>query len=372
MKRSKKKPKRPRGFGAVFQRGRIWWYRCPGEPSKSSKSTTKEIAEGLLQKRLDELRIGEATGLDPGRATYEDLERALLADLRAKQRRSIDNVEKFRLPRLRAFFGGMRARDINYNVLNAYVVRRLEAARPATVLYELKLLKRAFTIALRAELVHRVPAFPTVGVGDNARKGFATPEEIERVVSFLPEHAKAPVQCLYLTGWRTGEVLRLTWARVDFEAGTLSLHASDTKSGKPRTFPFTALPALAELLREQRARTSVLEREQGRIVPWVFHLDGVPLSSIRSGWRTAVKSAGLPGLRPHDLRRSAARNLVRAGVSEGVVMRLCGWSTRSMFDRYNVADQRDLKEGVERLGAFLERRRAGAARLKASGNDAAL
>ncbi len=366
MKRSQKTPaKRPRGFGAVFQRGRIWWYRCPGEPSKSSKSTVKEVAEGLLQKRLDELRLGEATGIDPGRATYEDLERALLADLRAKQRRSIDNVEKFRLPRLRAFFGGMRARDINYNVLNAYVARRVQAARPATVLYELKLLKRAFGIALRAELVHRIPAFPTVGIGDNARKGFATPEQIERVISFLPEHAKAPVRCLYLTGWRTGEVLGLTWARVDFEAGTIALHASDTKSGKPRTFPFTGLPALAELLREERATTSALEKEQGRIIPWVFHLDGEPLGSIRTGWRTAVKDAGLPGLRPHDLRRSAARNLVRAGVSEGVVMKLCGWSTRSMFDRYNVADDRDLKEGVERLSEFLEKRRASAARSRA-------
>ena len=275
MNRPKRKPKkRPRGFGAVFQRGSIWWYRCPGEPSRSSKSTVKEDAENLLQNRLDELRLGRQAGADPTRATYEDLEQALLADLRAKMRRSIGNVEKFRLPRLRVFFGGMRAREINYNVLNAYVARRLEAARPATVLYELKLLKRAFAIALRAELVHRVPAFPTVGIGDNARKGFASPEEIERVISFLPEHAKGPVRCLYLTGWRTGEVLGLTWARVDFEAGTLTLHAADTKSGKPRIFPFRGLPALAHLLREQRERTSALEREHGRIIPWVFHVDG--------------------------------------------------------------------------------------------------
>ena len=309
--------------------------------------------------------LGREAGGDQTRATYEDLEGALLADLRAKMRRSVDNVEKFRLPRLRAFFGGMRARDINYTVLNAYVARRLQAARPATVLYEVKLLKRAFAIALRAELVHRVPAFPTVGVGDNARKGFASPEEIERVISCLPEHAKAPVRCLYLTGWRTSEVLGLTWARVDFEVGTLTLHASDTKSGKPRIFPFGALPALAELLREQRAVTSALERERGRIIPWVFHQDGEPLGSFRNAWRTAVRAAGLPGLRPHDMRRSAARNLVRAGVSEGVVMKLCGWNTRAMFDRYNVADDRDLKEGVERLSEFFERRSAGALRSKA-------
>jgi integrase len=216
----------------------------------------------------------------------------------------------------------------------------------------MKLLKRAFGIALRAEMVRQVPAFPTVGVGDNARKGFASPEEVERIASFLPEHAKAPVRCLYLTGWRTEEVLGLTWARVDLEAEALVLHSSDTKSGEPRSFPFGVLPVLAGLLREQRERTSGLERERGRIIPWVFHLDGERLGSFRSAWRSAAKAAGLPGLRPHDLRRSAARNLVRAGVAEGVVMKLCGWKTRAMFDRYNVTDERDLKEGVGRLSDF--------------------
>jgi integrase len=72
----------------------------------------------------------------------------------------------------------------------------------------------------------------------------------------------------------------------------------------------------------------------------------------------------MPGLRPHDLRRSAARNLARAGVSEGVVMKLCGWKPRSMFDRYNVADEQDLKEGVGRLGEFFEKRSVRAPRSK--------
>ena len=58
---------------------------------------------------------------------------------------------------------------------------------------------------------------------------------------------------------------------------------------------------------------------------------------------------GLPGLRFHDLRRSAARNLRKAGVSEKVIREICGWKTRSVFDRYNIISQSDLQEAAQRM-----------------------
>ena len=129
-------------------------------------------------------------------------------------------------------------------------------------------------------------------------------------------------------------------------AGTLTLDAAHSKSGRARTFPFGQLAPLAELLREQRERTSALERERGRIIPHVFHIDGQPIGSFRTVWRSAVKKAGLPGLRPHDLRRSAAREFVRTVTSESVAMALLGHRTRSMFDRYNITSTQDLAEAI--------------------------
>ncbi|HET7904809.1 MAG TPA: tyrosine-type recombinase/integrase, partial [Candidatus Eisenbacteria bacterium] len=79
-------------------------------------------------------------------------------------------------------------------------------------------------------------------------------------------------------------------------------------------------------------------------------------ASFRGAWRTAVKAAGVPGLRPHDLRRSAARNMRRAGVDKDVIKKLCGWSTDAMFSRYNIVDDRDLADGASRYGTFLEAR----------------
>src|SRR5437667_11162144 len=74
-------------------------------------------------------------------------------------------------------------------------------------------------------------------------------------------------------------------------------------------------------------------REAGRIIPEVFP-DVSPVT-LKRWWHRAVKEACLPWLRPHDLRRSFVRNLVRAGVPETVAMALTGHRTRAMFDRYN-------------------------------------
>jgi len=52
---------------------------------------------------------------------------------------------------------------------------------------------------------------------------------------------------------------------------------------------------------------------------------------------------------PHDYRRSAARNLSRAGVPEGVIMKIRGWKTRTVFDRYRIVAERDLAEGQAKL-----------------------
>lgn len=350
----RRRVKRPRGLGTVYRRGNVWWIRLRhGERAESSGSARRQDAEDLLERRLAEARIGILMS-EMGRASFEDLEQMLLDDMRANRRRSIGNVEKNILPRLRDAFGNIAARDITYDVVNGYIAHRLKAVSPATVRYERAVLRRMFGIAYRAGKVDRVPAFPTVRV-ENTRTGFASPEDIERVIQSLPDHAKGPVRCLYLTGWRTGEVLGLEWRRVDVEAGTLRLDAEHSKSGRPKVFPFAVLPALAALLREQRERTTTLERAGSRVIQWVFHLDGERLFTFRTGWRNAVKKAGLPWLTPHDMRRSAARNLVRAGVPEKVVMDLCGWKTRAMFDRYNITSARDLTEGVERLGAYLSR-----------------
>src|SRR5262249_49118008 len=144
------------------------------------------------------------------------------------------------------------------------------------------------------------------------------------------------VRFAYLTGWRRGEIAGLTWRQVDFVAGVVRLEPGTTKNGEGRSFPFRSFPQLAALFRRQKERTTEFERADGRIVPWVFHRRGKPIADIRGAWVNACAAAGVHGRLFHDLRRTAVRNLERAGVSRSVAMKLTWHLTETVYRRYAI------------------------------------
>ena len=136
---------------------------------------------------------------------------------------------------------------------------------------------------------------------------------------------------------------------MDSEAGRVYLEAGTTKNDEPRVFPLT--DEMGEVLEAQRKYTKRIRKERGQITPWVFHREGKQVKSFRRSWLTACKGAGVPGRIVHDFRRTGVRNLVRAGVPEGVAMKMTGHKTRSVFERYNIVNDADLEEAARRLNA---------------------
>ncbi len=116
--------------------------------------------------------------------------------------------------------------------------------------------------------------------------------------------------------------------------------------------PFDAVPALRTLLEGQRRDTRAVKLSTGQVVPWVFHRGGREIKSIRPGGRTACAKAGVRNRIPHDCRRTALRNLVRAGIPEKVAMAITGHETRSVFDRYNIVAGNDPHDAMQRLAAY--------------------
>src|SRR5262249_15942936 len=127
------------------------------------------------------------------------------------------------------------------------------------------------------------------------------------------------------------------------------LDVGTTKNDDGRVFPFTA--ELRTILEEQRATADMLGRT-GVICQWVFHRNGKRIRRFEKSWKPACRAAGCPGRIPHDLRRTAVRNLVRAGVPERVAMQMTGHKTRSVFERYNIVSSGDLLAAARSMDVF--------------------
>lgn len=355
------------GQGSVYKRGTTWWiaYSHRGTKHRESSGSEKEsAARKLLRKRLGEIDGGKfAAGAK--RTTVAAVLDLVVADYQAQERRSLPRCE-LAVKQVKGALGDGLACELTSSRLKDYVTEcRARGWQPATYWYNLAILKRAFRLAIEDGLLATHPVFPTVTV-NNARQGFFERADFEKVRAALrSETARNVVTFSYLTGWRTrSEILPLTWDRVDFTAGVVRLDVGQSKNGDGRTFPFDVMPELRDVLGRQKLAADAFEFSHGWRPRWVFfHRDddrggaeaGSRVTAFDKQWRAACKAAGLEGKILHDFRRTAVRDLVRAGVSESVAMKLCGHKTRRVFDRYSIVNEQDLREGVAKRAAQVER-----------------
>jgi len=342
-----------RAFGTIYKQPRspfLWVrYRVNGKDYReSTRSTSERVAENLLARRQAELGLGAFIAPNLKRTTFDDVMAIIRDDYIVNGRKSLETLDTL-IKRLKAVFAGVRVVTITADRLTAYVRDRLASgAAHSTVRNEMNALRRGMNLARRAGKVATLPPFPSINPGP-PRTGFLDDGDLPRLLGELSPELRPLVQFLALTGWRVGEASVLTWDRVDFAQGAVTLDVGTTKNGRGRSFPFRALPELQALLEAQREVTDTVQRATGQIVARVFHRNGQPIRSFWDAWKGATERAGLTGLLVHDLRRSAVRRFVRAGIPERVAMSLSGHLSRSIFDRYNIVSDRDQAENVAKL-----------------------
>jgi len=306
---------------------------------------------------LEEIGRGRLIGPDAEQVTFDNLAEMLLHDYELNDRRSIPRA-KTAIRHLRDSFGFHHALDTTTDAAHAHIRKRQEeGAAPSSIDKELKALARMLTLAVQAGKLPNRPYIPSIQV-NNTRTHFVGETEFQAVCENLPPDVRSVAEFLFLTGWRVGEALQLTWPDVEFDAGMIRLRPGTTNNREAPIFPFAGLPELEALLGRQREYTDAVEKATGEVVRHVFHRNGKPIKTLRGAWKAACTKAGLPHFWIHDLRRSGVRRLIRSGVPQAIAMKITGHKTPATFRRYGIVTESDLTEAVQKVAEFRKKERA--------------
>ena len=342
------KPKRARGTGSIYPRGNTLWaqYHRNGKVFReSTHETDPRKAERFLQRRLGEVAAGNFLGPQVERVKVTELADDLQRDYRINGHRSLDSAEaRWRL-HLEPFFGHLRTVQVSSDMIARYIdERKAEGAEAATVNRELAFLKRAFRLGAQATppKVQRLPHFPMLKES-NVRKGFLEDADYNKLAAECANEGlwlRAMLAVYYSFGWRKSEVLGLHVNQVDLASRTIRLEVGETKNSQGRTVRMTdeIFHLISACVHGKKGTDYVFTRS-----------DGKPVRTFRAAWHKACTAAGVPELLLHDLRRTGARNLRRLGVGETTAMKVGGWKTRSVFQRYDIVSESDLADAAQRL-----------------------
>lgn len=220
-----------------------------------------------------------------------------------------------------AHFGHLRPDQVTRETCRAYASRRTDAGiSQGSIHTELGHLRSALVFGTKARMIDRTPDIwrPQKPSG---REVFLTRPEMSRLIDAChAPHIKLAITLLAGTAARNGAVLDLKWDRIDFERGSINLRIEDSRTRKGRAIvPMNAM-----------TRAALMEAHRAALSDHVIEVAGRPVKSIRKGFEAARTRAGLHDITLHDIRRSAARFMVEAGLPIEKVAQMLGHSNPSL------------------------------------------
>lgn len=359
---------------SVYKRGGVYWYSFVFDGRRvqaSAKVGNAKLARDIEKAAWNNLARG-AVGLPPEgpqkHATVGELLDALKANYGDENILSQQKLSL--LKHARKAFGSKVANQLTSKDVDAFIAERRSAGKKnATINRVTEVLRRAYRLAKLT-----APEIRHLSEKDNARKGFFTDAEFRRVFSSLPADLGDFALFGYLTGWRKGEIASLTWR--DVEDNLIRLRSENAKNGEARSVVIAG--ELVSLVQRRRDARKIERGEAITLCDYVFHRDGEPIQEFRKSWASACVAAGVGkmvcpkcggqgneracekcevrteynGRIFHDLRRTAVRNMVRSGVPQSVAMKISGHKTASMFRRYDIANEDDLRAAIEAVQKY--------------------
>ena len=304
-----------------------------------SKAAAEQRLREVLKSRAEERFIKKDKN---AKVTFDQLAKWYLELPQVKAKRSFDR-DKLSMETIKPFFTGKLVRDLTLNLLEGYRQNRLgkksihkRLVKPATVNREMACLRHMLNLAEAEGLIDSIPFKRLKALQENnVRNRILSPEEYESLLSHCPPHTARVIKMAYHTAMRQGEILNLTWDRIDLRAGVVRLRPEETKTNEARTIPLHR--EIIEMLRE------IPRAINGR----VFTIDGVPFGEIKRSFTTACKKAEILNFTFHDLRHTCINNWRLQEHDFFRIMAASGHRTMEVFKRYNTVSEEELMKLVE-------------------------
>jgi integrase len=335
------------GVGRVYSRPNspfLWVYYCHNGKvfRRSAETDSIKLANQKLQDLIKEVGQGSYRGGKAERIKVQELADDLVRNYKTKKHTSLPDLEARWGLHLKDFFGHYRVNDVSTSLVERYKEKRqAEQAADASINRELAALKRMYSLGKQSTppKVVRVPYIEMLPE-DNVREGYVEDDVYAKLADFCSGVGlwmRTMLELGYVYGLRVEAIKTLKVGRVNLHERVLVFPGKSMKNGKALSVKMTqkVFELLQQCCEGKQADDYVITRKT---------VDGrnKRIVDFRDRWYKACEFAGVPNLLFHDLRRTAARNLRRAGVPESIIMKIGNWKTRSVFLRYAGVNDEDL------------------------------